>query len=162
MLAGDLFDRPARRGPGLEVDQPEPDVVGERAGHAAAQVDDLWFLLHLLFERMREYRFFYRDLDEITSRNRKLAGALAGITAAVVGVIGYITVWFGLHVLIPNSQPVNWFGVAVCVTAFIGMTKWKWGIIPVVLGAGALGAIASARRPTHPYCSPLLGAAVCQ
>ena len=30
-------------------------------------------MLHVLFERMREYRFLYRDLDEITSRNRKLA-----------------------------------------------------------------------------------------
>jgi AcrR family transcriptional regulator len=36
-------------------------------------VEDLWFLLHVLFERMYEYRFLYRDLDEITSRNRKLA-----------------------------------------------------------------------------------------
>ena len=39
----------------------------------AADVEDLWLLLHLLFERMREYRFFYRDLDEITSRNRRIA-----------------------------------------------------------------------------------------
>ena len=37
------------------------------------EVEDLWFLLHVLFERMRDYRFLYRDLDEITSRNRKLA-----------------------------------------------------------------------------------------
>jgi len=36
-------------------------------------VEDLWFMLHVLFERMRDYRFLYRDLDEITSRNRKLA-----------------------------------------------------------------------------------------
>jgi AcrR family transcriptional regulator len=36
-------------------------------------VEDLWFMLHVLFERMREYRFLYRDLDEITSRNRKIA-----------------------------------------------------------------------------------------
>lgn len=36
-------------------------------------VEDLWLLLHLLFERMWEYRFLYRDLDELTSRNRKLA-----------------------------------------------------------------------------------------
>jgi AcrR family transcriptional regulator len=38
-----------------------------------ASVDDLWLLLHLLFERMGKYRFFYRDLDEITSRNRRIA-----------------------------------------------------------------------------------------
>ena len=46
----------------------------------AAGVEDLWLLLHLLFERMREYRFFYRDLDEITSRNRKIAMRFAGVT----------------------------------------------------------------------------------
>ncbi|HYT98523.1 MAG TPA: TetR/AcrR family transcriptional regulator [Casimicrobiaceae bacterium] len=39
--------------------------------------DDLWLLLHLLFERMWEYRFFYRDVDEITSRNRKIAQGFA-------------------------------------------------------------------------------------
>jgi AcrR family transcriptional regulator len=45
-----------------------------------ARVEDLWLLLHLLFERMREYRFFYRDLDEITSRNRKIAMRFASLT----------------------------------------------------------------------------------
>ena len=42
-----------------------------------ADADDLWLLFHLLFERMWEYRFFYRDLDEITSRNRKIAQRFA-------------------------------------------------------------------------------------
>ena len=46
----------------------------------APQVDDLWFLLHLLFERMWAYRFLYRDLDEITSRNRKVAQRFALLT----------------------------------------------------------------------------------
>jgi AcrR family transcriptional regulator len=45
----------------------------------AAGVEDLWLLLHLLFERMREYRFFYRDLDEIMSRNRRLAARFADL-----------------------------------------------------------------------------------
>ena len=31
--------------------------------------------------------------------NRRLTGALAAITAAVVGVIFNLTVWFALHVL---------------------------------------------------------------
>jgi hypothetical protein len=30
-------------------------------------------MLHLVFERMSAYRFLFRDLDEIASRNRKLA-----------------------------------------------------------------------------------------
>jgi chromate transporter len=73
--------------------------------------------------------------------NAKLTAALSAITAAVVGVVLNLAVWFGLHVLFPGGQPVNWFGVVVCVIAFIGMTKWKWDIIPVVLGAGLLGLI---------------------
>jgi AcrR family transcriptional regulator len=45
---------------------------GRRAG-----VEDLWLLLHLLFEAMWEHRFLFRDLDEILSRNRKLASRFA-------------------------------------------------------------------------------------
>ncbi|HEV3241080.1 MAG TPA: TetR/AcrR family transcriptional regulator [Casimicrobiaceae bacterium] len=45
---------------------------GRRAG-----VEDLWLLLHLLFEAMWDYRFLFRDLDEILSRNRKLAARFA-------------------------------------------------------------------------------------
>lgn len=37
-------------------------------------VEDLWLLLHLVFEIVWEFRFLYRDLDELTSRNTKLAG----------------------------------------------------------------------------------------
>jgi chromate transporter len=73
--------------------------------------------------------------------NQKLSAALSAITASVVGVILNLTVWFGLNVLIPSGQPVNWFGVAVCVVAFAGMVRWKWDIIPVVLGAGMLGVL---------------------
>ncbi len=70
-----------------------------------------------------------------------LTTALSAVTAAVVGVILNLAVWFGLHVLFPGEQTVDWFAVVVSLTAFIGMVKWKWDIIPVVLGAGALGVI---------------------
>jgi len=73
--------------------------------------------------------------------NMKLTAALSAITAAVVGVVLNLAVWFGIHILFPSGQPVNWFGIVVCIIAFIGMTRWKWGIIPVVLGAGILGVI---------------------
>src|SRR4029078_9879319 len=46
--------------------------------------------------------------------NRKLSGALAAITAAVVGVILNLTVWFALHVLFgqvteQHAGPLRWF-----------------------------------------------------
>ena len=45
-----------------------------------AGVEDLWFFLHLLFEVMWDYRFLYRDLDEILSRDRVLASRFGRIT----------------------------------------------------------------------------------
>jgi AcrR family transcriptional regulator len=43
--------------------------------HAAGDVrdvEDAWFFLHSLFERIWQYRFLYRDLNELVSRNRRL------------------------------------------------------------------------------------------
>jgi len=53
------------------------DGVFALPGDRAASVEDLWFLLHLLFEVMWDHRFLFRDLDEILSRNRKLASRFA-------------------------------------------------------------------------------------
>ncbi len=42
---------------------------------AAADVhdsEDAWFFLHSLFERLWAYRFVYRDIGELLSRNRRL------------------------------------------------------------------------------------------
>jgi AcrR family transcriptional regulator len=33
-------------------------------------VEDIWFFLHLLFEAIWKYRFLYRDLNDLLSRNR--------------------------------------------------------------------------------------------
>jgi hypothetical protein len=41
-------------------------------GDRRIDVDDLWLWLHLQFERMWEYRFLYRDLDQLAARDRKL------------------------------------------------------------------------------------------
>ena len=37
-----------------------------------ADVDDIWLFLHLLFEQIWKYRFFYRDLNDLLTRNRTL------------------------------------------------------------------------------------------
>jgi len=46
--------------------------------------------------------------------NQRLSGALAAITAAVVGVVLNLTVWFALHVLFPvvtemRAGPLRWY-----------------------------------------------------
>ncbi|HUG12904.1 MAG TPA: chromate efflux transporter, partial [Opitutaceae bacterium] len=68
--------------------------------------------------------------------------ALAAVTAAVVGVILNLAVWFGGHILFPGGV-VAWFSVAIAVAAFAAMQWLRVGIIPVVLGAGAVGLLAS-------------------
>jgi len=68
-----------------------------------------------------------------------LTSSLSAVTAAVVGVVLNLAVWFGLHVLSPDGNKLDWFAVVVAAVAFAGLVKWKWDVIPVVLGAGALG-----------------------
>lgn len=38
----------------------------------APNVEDMWLFLHVLFEEIWKYRFLYRDLDDLLSRNRLL------------------------------------------------------------------------------------------
>lgn len=38
----------------------------------SADVEDIWLFLHLLFETIWKYRFFYRDLNDLLTRNRVL------------------------------------------------------------------------------------------
>jgi chromate transporter len=73
--------------------------------------------------------------------NIRLNAALSAITAAVVGVILNLAVWFGWHVLQPQPGRIDWFAAALSAIAFVGLSRWKWDVIPVVLG-GALAGLA--------------------
>jgi chromate transporter len=73
--------------------------------------------------------------------NLKLTTALSAITAAVVGVVMNLAVWFALNALFPGRAGVDWFAAIVCTVAFVGMLRWKWDIVPVVLGSGLLGLV---------------------
>src|SRR5207302_1843701 len=70
-----------------------------------------------------------------------LTAALSTVTAAVVGVILNLAVWFGLHVIFPGNEKVDWFALVVCAAAFVAMLRFKIDIIPVVLASGLLGLI---------------------
>jgi chromate transporter len=76
---------------------------------------------------------------EQTRANRLLAGGLTSITAAVVGVVLNLSVWFGIHVVTPPGAAVDVFAVVVALGAFVAMQRFGVGLIPVVGAAGALG-----------------------
>ncbi len=46
--------------------QPQASIGGPEA------VEDLWFYLHLMLEGIWDYRFLYRNLDDLVWRNRRL------------------------------------------------------------------------------------------
>jgi chromate transporter len=68
--------------------------------------------------------------------NKGLAGALSAITAAVVGVILNLSIWFGLHTLFRQTTPVRSFGLS------FDMPVWgSLDIAAFVLAAAAATAI---------------------
>ncbi|HNU10098.1 MAG TPA: TetR/AcrR family transcriptional regulator [Rubrivivax sp.] len=52
------------------------------AAEDVANVEDAWFFLHLLFERTWDYRFLYRDLSDLLSKNRHLETRIAAMMTA--------------------------------------------------------------------------------
>jgi chromate transporter len=64
-----------------------------------------------------------------------LAGALAGITAAVVGVVVNLAVWFGARALAPGGRP-DPFAILVAAAALAALTRLRWSV-PAVVGASA-------------------------
>ncbi|MEW6777577.1 MAG: chromate efflux transporter, partial [Bdellovibrionota bacterium] len=70
-----------------------------------------------------------------------LSSSLSAITAAVVGVVLNLAVWFGLHVLFPEAGGFDWFVAVVAAVSFVLLHRFKWEAVPVVLGSGLLGLI---------------------
>ena len=67
--------------------------------------------------------------------------ALSAITAAVVGVVLNLAVWFALGVLWPRGGSVDWFTAVVAMGAFAGLQWGRWNVIRVILGCALLGLI---------------------
>jgi chromate transporter len=78
---------------------------------------------------------------ESTHGNLKFTAPLVGITAAVVGVIVNLAVFFAYHVLWPQglSGRFEWASAVIGVAAAVALFRFKVGVIPVVLVSGILG-----------------------
>ena len=83
--------------------------------------------------------FVFGPYIEQLRGNVNLATALSAVTAAIVGVVLNLAVWFALHVFFPHAGVIDWFAVAICALALFGMLRWKWDVIPVIAGSGILG-----------------------
>ena len=86
--------------------------------------------------------------------NKAVSGALAAITAAVVGVILNLALWFGMHVVfnevervawgplniaLPVPPTIDWIALALCVLAGILVFRAKLGMLWTLALFGILG-----------------------
>jgi AcrR family transcriptional regulator len=49
------------------------------ASDGVRDVEDAWFFMHTLFELIWQYRFLYRDLNDLLSKNRRLETHFQGV-----------------------------------------------------------------------------------
>jgi chromate transporter len=72
-------------------------------------------------------------------RHVRLSAALSSITAAVVGVVLNLAVWFGLQVLLPAGGGFDIFAALVGLSAFTAIQWFKIGMLPVIVASGLMG-----------------------
>ena len=48
------------------------DIAPNEMTDVGSAMEDLWLYLHMMFERIWEYRFLYRNLDDLLARDEKL------------------------------------------------------------------------------------------
>jgi chromate transporter len=88
--------------------------------------------------------------------NKALSGALSAITAAVVGVVLNLAIWFAIHTIFRDVRPfavgpfkfdlpimasVDLWALAISVVAIIAMFRLKIGIFTTLGGASAAGVV---------------------
>ena len=80
-------------------------------------------------------------LVETTHGELRFTAPLTAITAAVVGVILNLAVFFAYHVLWPQGLGgrFDWISAVIGLAAGVALFRFKAGIIPVILACGAAG-----------------------
>ncbi|APU30335.1 chromate transporter [Ectopseudomonas alcaliphila JAB1] len=80
-------------------------------------------------------------LVESTHGELKLTAPLTGITAAVVGVILNLALFFAYHVLWPQgfSGSFDWPSALIALGAAVALLRFKRGVIQVLLGCALVG-----------------------
>jgi len=99
---------------------------------------------------------------ESVRESRALRGALAGITAAVVGVIANLSLWFALHVVFARVGTLAWGPIhlpwpelaslelraaAIAAAAIVAALRFGVGLFPLLVGSALAGLAGRALAP---------------
>jgi chromate transporter len=95
------------------------------------------------FTFLPSFCFIFLGAPFIESTHGKLGftAPLTGITAAVVGVIANLAVFFAYHVLWPQGLGggFEWAAALIGVAAALALIRFQLGVIPVLLASGLAG-----------------------
>jgi chromate transporter len=161
LTAAEMMD-----GLGLAETTPGPLIlVTEYVGYLAAlrQSGSVWggiagavVTLWMTFAPCFLWIFAGAPYIEAIGKRPRLSGALGAITAAVVGVILNLTLWFGLHVLFaevsrlggvfkpwwPDFASVDVLAVVLSCVAALALLRFHFGVVKTLALCAALGLLA--------------------
>ena len=118
-----------------------PDTLFIGAALAAAVVTWFTFLPSFLFILAGG------PLVESTHGNLKFTAPLTGVTAAVVGVIASLALFFLIHIAWPPAtagapaRAPDWMALAIAAAAAVALLRYKVGVIPVIGGCALAGLV---------------------
>jgi chromate transporter len=114
-----------------------PDMQFMAGALAATLVTWFTFLPSFIFI------FAGGPLVETTHGDLKFTAPLTAITAAVVGVILNLAMFFGYHVLWPTgfAGVFDWISALIALTAAVALLRFKRGVIEVIAACALLGLV---------------------
>lgn len=130
----------------------EPGVLGPIGAGVLASVLVTW----VTFVPCFLWIFLGAPYMETLRSRKSLTAALSTITAAVVGVVLNLGVWFALHTLfgevgehrwqaltlpVPRWQTIDWAALGIAVLAAVCLLRLHWGVLRVLALGTALGLV---------------------
>lgn len=84
---------------------------------------------------------------EALAGNRRLQAALAAVTAAVVGVILNLAVFFATKVLLPDARGLDFFALAVAISSYLALWRLHLQVYFLVPVGAVVGMVWTLLRP---------------
>jgi len=114
-----------------------PDALFTAGAAAACVVTFFTFLPSFIFI------FAGAPFIETTHGDLRFTAPLTAITAAVVGVIVNLALFFAWHVLWPQGRAgaFDWIAAAITAAAVVALFRFKVGVIPVICACAAAGLV---------------------
>lgn len=131
-----------------------------QAADAVRNVEDAWLFFHMLFELVWRYRFLYRDLNDLLSKNRHLETHFQHVLQhkerAVRDVLGGLARGAAVQIDRADAEPVATAMVVVCTywLSYEYVRDPRRALEPETAGAALLRGAAHVLALVSPYLEP--------